>query len=96
MPDYIVGIEVSRIEEAFSDYVSYIIPDGRYIKVSFNAENHDTLVGTKLMRMQKEAKKWAKSNKIKCNGDYTVEVYPIDTVKQEYPSMYILIPISMK
>lgn len=96
IPDYLVGIEVSRISENLQDYVSYTIPAGEYIKVSFNAENHNTLVDKKLMKMQKEAKKWAKNNKIKCNGDYTVEVYPKDTINQEYPSMYILIPILLK
>jgi predicted transcriptional regulator YdeE len=96
VPDYIVGIEVSRISDVLQDYVSYTIPAGDYIKASFNAENHDTLVDKKLMKMQKEAKKWAKNNKIKFNGDYTVEVYPIDTMKQEYPWMYILIPILSK
>lgn len=96
VPDYIVGIEVSQISEDLQDYASYTIPAGDYIKASFNAENYNTLVDKKLMKMQKEAKKWAKNNKIKCNANYTVEVYPKDTMKQEYPSMYILIPILLK
>lgn len=96
VPDYIVGIEASQTSEGLQDYASYTIPVGDYIKVSFNAENHNTLVDKKLMKMQKAAKKWARNNKIKCNADYTVEVYPKDTMKQEYPSMYILIPILLK
>jgi predicted transcriptional regulator YdeE len=96
VPDYIVGIEVSQIPDVLQDYISYTIPAGDYVKVYFNAENHDTLVDKKLMKMQKEAKKWAKNNKIKCNADYTVEVYPTDAMKQEYPSMHILIPILLK
>lgn len=96
VPDYLVGIEASQISEGLRNYASYTIPAGDYIKVSFNAKNHNTLVDKELTKMQKEAKKWAKNNKIKCNANYTVEVYPIDTMKQEYPSMYILIPILLK
>lgn len=44
------------------------------------------------MKMQKMVKKWAKDNKVKCNLMYTVEVYPKDTLEQEYPEMYVLIP----
>lgn len=96
VPDYLVGIEVSNISDVLQDYASYTIAAGDYIKVFFNAEDHDTLVDAKLMKMQKEAKKWAKNNKIECNKEYTVEVYQIDTKQQEYPSMYILIPILSK
>ena len=45
------------------------------------------------MKMQKEAKKWAKENKVKCNQEYTVEVYPQITSDEDCFWMYILIPI---
>lgn len=93
VPDYIVGIEVSQIEDLNQEYFKYVISAGSYIKASFNAKDHETLVGTNLMKMQKEAKKWAKENKVKCNPEYTVEVYPKITSDQDYFWMYILIPI---
>lgn len=94
VPDYIVGMEVTKAPENMQEYVHYRIPAGEYIKVTFNAENHDALVGDKLMKKQKEAEKWAKSNHIKRDRNFTVEVYPKETMKQEYPEMFLLIPIS--
>lgn len=93
VPDYIVGLEVTEIAEPLTDYKSYTIRKGDYVKASFNAENHDILVDHKLMAMEKEAKKWAKTNKIKIDPMFTVEVYPKETIDQEYPEMYVMLPV---
>lgn len=93
IPDYIVGVEVDVFVEEKNEYFSYEIPAGKYIKSSFSAENHETLVGIELMKVQKETKKWAKENKVKINSEYTVEVYPKFSSDMQYPWMYLLIPI---
>ncbi len=93
VPDYIVGVEITEIHEAEVGFKSFSIPTGKYVKVEFNGENHQDMVDTKLMARQKEAKKWAKNEKIKLNNEFTVEVYPKQTVELEYPEMYCLFPI---
>ena len=93
VPDYIVGVEISEIQEVDSGFKSFTIPTGKYVKVEFNGENHQDMVDTKLMARQKEAKKWAKNEKIKLNNEFTVEVYPKQTGEMEYPEMYCLFPI---
>jgi predicted transcriptional regulator YdeE len=93
VPDYIVGVEITVIQEAETGFKNFTIPTGKYIKVEFNGENHQDMVDTKLMARQKEAKKWAKNEKIKLNNEFTVEVYPKQTVELEYPEMYCLFPI---
>lgn len=93
VPDYIVGVEITEILEEKTGFKSFTIPAGKYVKVEFNGENHQDLVGTKLMARQKEAKKWAKNEKIKLNNEFTVEVYPKETVELEHPEMYCLFPI---
>lgn len=93
VPDYIVGVEITEIQEEEVGFKSFTIPSGKYVKVEFNGESHQDLVGTKLMARQKEAKKWAKNEKIKLNNEFTVEVYPKETVELEFPEMYCLFPI---
>ena len=93
IPDYIVGVEVDEIVAELQQYFGYEIASGKYVKASFSAETHEILVSSQLMKAQKEAKKWAKDNSIKCNPEYTVEVYPKLSSSMEYPWMYILIPI---
>lgn len=93
IPDYVVCVEVSENKENREGFKCITIPAGQYVKVEFNGENHDDLVCNKLMTRQTEAKKWAKENKIKLNGKFTIEVYPKDTVEQEYPEMHCLFPI---
>lgn len=95
VPDYIVGIEVSDNEDQLEGFKSYTIPAGNYVKVVFNGENHSDLVGSKLMAQLNATKKWAKSEKIKLDGTFTVEVYPKETVEMEYPEMYCLFPIEL-
>lgn len=93
VPDYIVGVEINKIQEAESGFMSFIIPTGKYVKVEFNGENHQDMVDTKLMARQKEAKEWAKNERLKLNKEFTVEVYPKQTVEMEHPEMYCLFPI---
>ena len=93
VPDYIVGVEINEIQESESGFLSFTIPTGKYVKVEFNGENHQDMVDTKLMERQKEAKKWAKNEKLKLNNEFTVEVYPKQSVDMEYPEMYCLFPI---
>ncbi len=93
VPDYIVGVEVTEIQEEDTGFKSFTIPAGKYVKVEFNGENHQDLVDAKLMARQKEAKKWAKNEKIKLNNVFTVEAYPKQTVELEHPEMYCLFPI---
>ncbi|GKX67594.1 GyrI-like domain-containing protein [Inconstantimicrobium mannanitabidum] len=93
VPDYIVGVEITEVQEEETGFKSFTISAGKYVKVEFNGENHQDLVGTKLMARQKEAKKWARNEKIKLSNEFTVEVYPKKTVELEYPEMYCLFPI---
>lgn len=93
VPDYIVGVEITGIQEEKTGFKSFTIPAGKYVKVEFNGENHQDMVDTKLMARQKEAKKWAKNAKLKLNNKFTVEVYPKQMVELEYPEMYCLFPI---
>lgn len=93
VPDYIVGVKITEIQEAETGFMSFTIPAGKYVKVAFNGENHQDMVDTKLMKRQKEAKIWAKNEKVKLNTEFTVEVYPKQTVEPAYPEMYCLFPI---
>lgn len=93
VPDYIVGVEITGIQEEEKGFKSFTIPAGKYVKVEFNGENHQDLVDAKLMARQKEAKKWVKNEKIKLNNEFTVEVYPKQTVELEHPEMCCLFPI---
>lgn len=93
VPDYIVGVEITGIQEEETGFKCFTIPAGKYVKVEFNGENHQDMVDTKLMARQKEAKRWAKNEKIKLNNEFTVEAYPKQTVELEYPEMYCLFPI---
>lgn len=93
VPDYIVGVEITEIQEEKTGFKSFKIPAGKYVKVEFNGENHQDLVDTKLMARQKEAKKWAKNENIKLSNEFTVEAYPNQTVELEHPEMYCLFPI---
>ncbi|WP_160687059.1 effector binding domain-containing protein [Clostridium sp. C2-6-12] len=93
VPDYIVGVEITEIQKEKIGFKGFTIPAGKYVKVEFNGENHQDLVDAKLMARQKEAKKWAKNEKIKLNNEFTVEVYPKQTIEKDYPEMYCLFPI---
>lgn len=93
VPDYIVGVEITGIQEEERGFKSFTIPAGKYVKVEFNGENHQDMVDAKLMARQKETKKWAKNEKLKLNNEFTVEVYPKQTIELEYPEMYCLFPI---
>ena len=93
IPDYLVGLEVSQYHQPIEGFMNYTVPVGKYIKAAFNAKNKADLVEHKLSAQLNETKKWAKMNKVSINGDFTVEVYPNDTIQAEYPEMFILLPI---
>ena len=51
---------------------SVIIPKGKYIKDSFNAETFEELTDKVLPK--RKVKAWAKKNNIKIEGQFSVEV----------------------
>ncbi|MBH1940915.1 effector binding domain-containing protein [Mobilitalea sibirica] len=91
VPDYITGCAVTEIENMEEGWVSYIIPQGKYIKDNFNAESFYQLT-TEIMG-KRNVKAWAKANNIKINKEYSIEVYPIEAVKDQNVEMYTLTPI---
>ena len=93
IPDYLVGSEVSKIEKIDDTFFSFIIPAGKYIKVTFNAKSYSELVDEKIKKKQKEAFAWAKKNRIKVNSIFNVEVYSQEGKNLEYPEMFCLYPI---
>lgn len=87
VPDYIVGCEVEEFEDVSEEFYTYVLPCGKYIKDSFNADTFENLLNEMGKR---KVKKWAKENNIKIDGIITVEVYLKET---DYPEMYVLYPI---
>ena len=79
-----VGVVLESDEPGYYSY---------FAGTRWNGKDHEDLVSGRLMAMQKQAKKWVKENKVKCDNRYTVEVYPKDTMEQEYPEMYLLLPV---
>lgn len=92
VPDYITGCAVSKIDEIEDGWMSYTIPQGRYIKDTFNAETFHQL--TSEIMEKRNVKAWAKKNNIKINGEFTIEVYPIEAVENRNVEMYTLTPVS--
>jgi effector-binding domain-containing protein len=80
--DYFVGSAVTDLGDIDSELTAYIIPAGRYIKVSFNAKDFGNLVsGDDLRNSFEKAKKNAEENnfKIKSMPPFPItgiEVYP--------------------
>lgn len=93
VPDYIVGNEVTSFEDEENECYCLIIPAGSYIKIQFNGENHDSLVGEKLEKNCRLIKKWAKDNKIQIDDSFQAEVYPEELTGLEHPEMYCLVPV---
>jgi len=91
IPDYIAGCAVTEIGELEEGLISYIISPGKYIKDTFNAKTFKQLVGEALEK--RNVKAWAKTNKIKINGEFTIEVYPIDAIEEKNVEMSTLTPI---
>lgn len=91
VPDYIAGHAVSSADEIPEDCSSVIIPKGRYIKDTFSAETFETLTNNILPK--RNIKAWAKNNKIKIEGLFSVEVYPWENFENGNFEMYTLTPI---
>lgn len=70
---------------------SVIIPKGKYIKDSFNAETFEELTDKVLPK--RKVKAWAKKNNVKIEGQFSVEVYPWDEFEKDNFEMYTLTPI---
>lgn len=91
IPDYITGCAVKEIKGIEEGWISYVIPQGKYIKDSFNAETFEQLVTEKMGK--RNVKNWAKKNGVKINGEFIVEVYPIEAVENQRIEMYTLTPV---
>ena len=92
VPDYISGCAVTEIGELKEGWMSFVIPKGKYIKDTWNAETCQKLcevVGDSF----KNVKKWAKTNKIKINGEFSIEVYPNEALEGTNIEMYTLTPV---
>lgn len=91
VPDYITGHAVTKVGDMADECSSVIIPKGKYIKDSFNAETFEELTDKVLPK--RKVKAWAKKNNIKIDGQFSVEVYPWDEFDKGNFEMYILTPI---
>lgn len=80
--DYLVGSAVTDVENIDDELISYTIPSGKYIKVSFNAKNFSDLVcGCNIENSFNAARKHAEeiNLKIKLMPSFPIsgiEVYP--------------------
>lgn len=91
VPDYITGCVVSEIGQVTEECSSFVIPKGRYIQDTFNAETFEELTDNVLPK--RKVKAWAKNNKVKVDGMFSVEVYPWDEFDKGNFEMYTLTPI---
>lgn len=91
VPDYITGCGVSEIENMDEACSSFIIPKGKYIRDTFNAESFEKLVDEVLVN--RNVKAWAKENKVKIDRLFTVEVYPWGEFDKNNFEMYTLTPL---
>lgn len=74
VPDYITGWAISETVEIGEEFGTFTIPEGKYIKDTFNAETFEKLVTDAFER--RKVKAWAKKNKVRINPLFTIEVYP--------------------
>ena len=91
VPDYITGHAVTKVGDMADECSSVIIPKGKYIKDSFNAETFEALTDKVLPK--RKVKVWAKNNKVKVDGKFSVEVYPWDGFEKDNFELYTLTPI---
>lgn len=91
VPDYIVGHAVSNADDIMDECLSVVLPKGKYIKDTFNAETFETLTDKVLPK--RKVKAWAKMNSVKVNGQFSVEVYPWENFDNGNFEMYTLTPI---
>jgi len=97
--DIIQGDEVTDVGGQDELYEATIVPAGRYLKVSWNAENFEELVMEAMGGDKAVVEAFLKENNLeKTHGDdgFYVEVYPKNTTGKEmipitpYPEMYTL------
>ncbi len=91
VPDYIAGYAVSKADAIADDCSSVILPKGKYIKDTFNAETFEALADEVLPK--RKVKAWATKNKIKVDGQFSVEVYPWEEFEKGNFEMYTLTPV---
>ena len=91
IPDYIAGYAVTEIGELADGWLSFVLPKGRYIKNTFNAETFEKLTGEAMGKTN--VKKWAKENGVKINPAFTIEAYPIEAIEGTNFEMYTLTPV---
>jgi len=90
--DYFVGTEVTDFEGQSSAYSTFTIPAGRYLKITFNAQNIDELLGDKIWNCCIEGiDERAKENGVTVSkDDITVEIYPEGLFEMQHPEMFYL------
>ena len=90
--DYIIGTEVTDFEGQNTAYSTFTIPMGRYVRITFNAQNIDELLTEKIWSCGVESiDERAAEKGISVNeDDITVEIYPDGLFEMEYPEMYYL------
>lgn len=91
VPDYITGCGVTEIGGLDNKSLSYVIPAGKYIKDSFNAESFEKLVNDALIKRNTAV--WAEKNNISLDGAFAVEVYPWEKFAKGNFAMYTLTPV---
>lgn len=91
IPDYITGCGVEKIGAVDDKSISFVIPAGKYIRDSFNAESFEKLVGDALMK--RNVSDWAEKNHIEIDGRFSVEVYPWAEFDKGVFEMYTLTPV---
>ena len=84
--EYIAGCSVTEINVLEKDWVSFIIPEGKYIKNVCNKIED-------LFKDQSSIKTWAEKNGIKINDNFIIEAYPIGAFEGKDIEIYTLYPI---
>lgn len=85
--EYIAGCAVRDINDLDEDWVSFVIPQGEYMKMScHNMNNMGEL-------FEVDSGNWAKKNGVKINGDFMIEMYPDGAFEGKDAEISILYPI---
>ncbi|MCL1859251.1 MAG: GyrI-like domain-containing protein [Oscillospiraceae bacterium] len=84
--EYIAGCAVTKIGVLEENWVSFVVPPGKYIKYTCRKmddlfKNHD------------EIRAWAKTNGITIYDDFEIEVYPTGAFEGKDVEMCILFPV---
>lgn len=94
IPDYIAGHEVFEKGDLNVDCTYTVIPKGRYIKDTFNAESFEHLC--EIVLPERNVHAWAEKNSVEINEKFSVEVYPWEEFEKQNFEMYTLTPINEK